>query len=70
MFTFRDVVVFFAGFEFFHTLSHLLMGYFVELPLHTKFMVLTPSWNTWAIIINGIITILLLWWAARLSKKS
>lgn len=63
----RDVVIFIAGAEFFHTLSHIILPYFITLPVDMKFMMFTPEWNHWAIIINAVITILLLWWAKRLS---
>ncbi|MFZ2314420.1 MAG: hypothetical protein WAW86_02015 [Gammaproteobacteria bacterium] len=62
----RDVVIFLAGAEFFHTLSHIILPYFITLPLNMKFLMFTPTWNVWAIIINAIITIILLWWASRL----
>lgn len=64
----RDVVVFLAGAEFFHTLSHIILPYFVHLPLELSFMVLTPKLNLFIIIINAIITVLLLWWASRLNR--
>lgn len=62
----RDVVIFAAGAEFFHTLSHIILPYLVTLPVNMKFITLTPSLNMFAIIINAIITIALLWWARRL----
>jgi len=62
----RDVVIFFAGAEFFHTISHFILPYFINLPIDMKFMVFTPTINVWAIVINAIITIALLWWAYRL----
>lgn len=68
MFSWRDLVVFLAGAEFFHTLSHILIGYFFTLPLDMKFMTLTPTMNMWAIVINGIITVVLIGWATRLQK--
>lgn len=68
MFSGRDLVVFLAGAEFFHTLSHILIPYFFTLPLDMKFMTLTSMFNIWAIAINGIITVVLIWWAARLRK--
>lgn len=67
MFKLRDVVIFVAGAEFFHTLSHIILPYFVALPLNIKFMMFTPALNVWAIIINAVITIILLWWASRLN---
>lgn len=64
----RDVIIFLAGAEFFHTLSHIILPYFVALPIQLSFMALTPNLNLLIIIINAIITLLLLWWASRLSR--
>lgn len=64
----RDVVIFIAGASFFHTLSHVLVPYFISLPLDMKVFMFTPTLNVWVIVINGLITLALLWWAARLSK--
>jgi len=64
----RDVVIFFAGAEFFHTLSHVLMLYFIEMPIDMGFMEFTTELNYVAIGVNGFITVLLLFWAYRLSK--
>lgn len=69
MLKFRDVLIFLAGAEFFHTLSHIILPYFITLPLNMSFMMFTPSLNTWAIIINAFITIVLLWWASRIKSK-
>lgn len=68
MISLRDVVIFLAGMEFLHTLSHIFMAFFVTLPVDFKFVVLTPTMNTWAIFVNAAITIALLWWASRLPK--
>lgn len=64
----RDVVIFFAGAEAFHTLSHLLLAYVFKFPLDLNFIVLTATMNLWAIVFNGLITLALLWWASRLPK--
>lgn len=69
MITLRDVVIFFAGFQFFHTIDHLIIPFYIKLPYDLGFMVLTPTINFWAIIINAFITLLLLWWAYKLSIK-
>jgi hypothetical protein len=66
----RDVVVFVAGAQFFHTISHILLPYLVTLPLNMGFMELTRTANCWIIAINALITIALLWWACRLKKKA
>lgn len=68
MFTLRDFIIFLAGAEFFHTLSHLILSYFIPLPLDMKFMVLTPTLNIWITVINAIVTIFLLWLATRLKR--
>lgn len=65
MFSLKNVLIFLAGAEFFHTLSHILLPFFVELPLETKVIYLTSTLNVWAIIINAIITLVLLLWANK-----
>ncbi|KTC66654.1 hypothetical protein Lade_1312 [Legionella adelaidensis] len=70
MCTLRDVVIFFAGAEFFHTLSHIILPYFVSMPLDIGVMVLTPSLNLWIIGINALITVALLGWAYKLKRKT
>lgn len=66
MFSFRDLIVFLAGAEFFHTLSHIILPFFITLPMNFKYVVLTNNMNMFAIIINAIITLLLLWWSYKL----
>lgn len=63
MITLKNVLIFLAGAEFFHTLSHIILPYLVKLPLETKVTTLTSTLNFWAIIINAIITLVLLWLA-------
>lgn len=65
----RDIVIFIAGAEFFHTISHIILPFFITLPINIGFMQLTPAFNYWAIAINAIITVILLWWAYLLKKK-
>jgi len=65
----RDLIIFLAGAEFFHTLSHIILPFFIKLPLDMKFMVFTASLNKWTIVINAFITIGLLWWASRMKSK-
>lgn len=62
----RDIVIFIAGAEFFHTLSHIILPYFITLPLDIKFFTFTSTINLLAVMVNAIITLLLLWWAYRL----
>lgn len=65
----RDVVVFLAGAFFLHTLSHFLLPYFFSFPIHMKAMELTTGMNLWMIVINAIITIALIWLAAKMKCK-
>lgn len=64
----RDVIIFLAGAEFFHTISHIILPFFVALPIHTNIIELTYTVNYVAILINAIITLLLLWWATKLPR--
>ncbi len=60
----RDIVIFFAGVECFHTLSHAIM-YWIDKPMDVGFMVVTPAVNFWSMLFNGAIAAWLLWWAYR-----
>lgn len=66
--TFRDIVVFFAGAEAFHTIAHIMIALSVNLPLQTKYLTLTSTMNSWSIVINGALTLVLLWLARMLAK--
>lgn len=65
----RDIVVFLAGAEFFHTLSHLVLQFSVNFPWQTKYMLVTGALNNWAITINAVITVVLLICAAKMKIK-
>ena len=65
---FRDVLIFLAGAEFFHTLAHIMMPYFVNFPMDMNFVVMTTTMNNYAIVINAVLTVFLLWWAGRVCK--
>lgn len=69
MISLRDVLIFLAGAAFLHTISHILFAKIVPLPFDLKFMVLSSNMNMWIIVLSAVVTILLLWWAARLSKR-
>jgi hypothetical protein len=68
MLSLKNILIFLAGAEFFHTFVHTMLAYINRFPLDMKIIVLTSTMNTWGIIINGLITILLLWWASRLNN--
>lgn len=65
----RDVVIFLAGAEFFHMLSHIVLTSLISFPWQTKVMIVSKSLNSWAILINGAVTVALLVYAAKLKKK-
>lgn len=69
MVSFRDFIIFLSGAEFFHTLVHVFLHYYELLPFDLKFIVLTPNFNNWSIVINFLITIALMWWASKLSSR-
>jgi len=66
MWSTRDIIIFCAGAQLFHTLSHVMMTRFCTLPIQLGSFTFTKQFNMYAIIINAAITILLLWWANNL----
>jgi hypothetical protein len=66
----RDALVFFAGAEGFHTLSHVWLGLSGMLPMEILFppMTITPGLNLFAIVVNSLVTVGLLYGASRLTK--
>lgn len=69
MFKTRDVVVFLAGAEAFHTLSHIVIAASGTLPIKFFFIEWTQHLNLYyGIGLNALITIALLWWASRLKR--
>ncbi len=64
----REIIIFFAGFEAFHTLSHLALSISGQLPMRVFGFTLTAGRNAWAIVSNGAITAVLLWWVGRLKR--
>jgi len=61
----RDIVIFFAGIQTFHTLSHIAINYLGILPIELVIN-WTQQLNVLAIGINAIITLWLFWWASKL----
>lgn len=64
----RDVIVFLAGASAFHTLSHIFIAYLGILPLTFLSIEWTQQLNIFAIVLNALITLALLWWAKNLKK--
>ncbi|OGB84689.1 hypothetical protein A3F66_00030 [candidate division TM6 bacterium RIFCSPHIGHO2_12_FULL_32_22] len=69
MFSKRDVVVFFAGAEAFHALSHVMLSFSGILPISMFGITLTPHFNLVMIIINAVITAGLILLAYKLDNK-
>lgn len=65
MFTLKYWLIFLAGAAFFHTISHLILPYYIELPFHLKDFTLTKQLNDWAIWGSAALTIILLWLAGK-----
>ena len=68
-FTKKEWIIFFAGAEAMHTVSHALLYFSGGLPMTFYSWVITAQLNAWAVIINAFITIGLLWWAQAIAKK-
>ncbi len=66
MFSKKEIIIFLAGAEASHTISHIFINYLGILPLHFLWINWTQQLNVFAIIANAVITALLLWWASRL----
>lgn len=66
----RDIVLFCAGAEFFHTLTHIFMSFSGMLPFTVFSITVTPEMNFWNIFINGGVTIGLIYWAHVLTRKN
>jgi len=66
MWSTREIIIFCAGAQTFHTLSHLLMTRFCNLPIQLGPFVFTAQFNTYALLVNALITALLLWVTNRL----
>jgi hypothetical protein len=67
MCTKKEIIIFAAGAEAFHTFAHLVFfGYGISFKL--PWMTVTPKWNLAAFLINLLITVCLLYWASKLKN--
>ena len=66
MYNTREIVIFLAGAQTFHTLSHIIIMYTGSLPIKVFSFSWTKNWNLGAIVINAAITAALFWWASTL----
>lgn len=65
MFNKRETIIFFAGAEAFHTLSHILFAFTGTLPIRIFSFNWTGQLNSAGIVINALVTAALLWWASK-----
>ena len=66
MFTTRELLIFLAGAEVFHVLTHIALRFSGKLPIKFFFTTWDQRLNLVGIIINTIIAADLLWWAHSL----
>jgi hypothetical protein len=67
MYSLREIIIFFAGVQAFHTFTHLAFMFSGILPITIWGIHFTPLLNIAALIINGLSTVALMWWAAQLT---
>lgn len=63
MWTTKEILLFFAGAEAFHTLSHVFFALSGMLPIRFWGITWTQQSNIIAIVVNAAVTAGLLWWA-------
>ena len=66
MWTKKELILFLAGAEAFHTLSHIFIAYLKILPIKFLSIKWTQQLNLFAIIANALITLGLIYWAHTL----
>jgi hypothetical protein len=64
----KNTLIFLSGASFFHFLSHLILPYYMDLPLITKLGAFTATGNVITTIVSGLITLGLLYGAYKASK--
>lgn len=62
----KEIIIFFAGAQAFHTFSHFFM-WAINFPVFQYFSwTITPQFLFLSGIINALITAVLLWWASKI----
>lgn len=69
MISLRDKLIFCAGAEFLHTISHFIL-YVSGITMKVWGINCTPALNLWSALFNGAVTVGLLWWVSKLKKKN
>lgn len=65
MWTKKELILFIAGAEAFHTYIHGLM-YFNILSVQLPYFAITPQVVLFGFVFNAFVTVALLWWASKL----
>jgi len=58
MFSLRDVIIFFAGFEFFNTIGHIFLALHDPFPVRVMNFVITYEFNLFQVFLNLVITLM------------
>ena len=66
MCTKRDVIIFFAGAEAFHTLAQIMFMFSGLVPMTVFSINVTSEYLMGCVIFNSAVTTALLWWASTL----
>ncbi len=66
MYSLREIIIFCAGAQAFHTFTHLAFMFSGTLPMKVWGINFTPFFNLIAVIINALSTVALIWWASTL----
>jgi len=67
MCTKKQVLIFLAGAEAFHSLGHLHL-WLSNQTVAVAWMTLSPTWSRGSFIVNGLIAIGFLYWASKIKK--
>jgi hypothetical protein len=65
----KNILIFLAGAMAMHTVSHLVLPYYMEMPVVSKMVTVTTAVNWFIVIISGLITAALIYAAYRISKR-
>jgi len=65
MFSKKELIIFAAGAEAFHTLSHVVIQCTDILPITIYSIQWTPALNILGIVVNAAVTVALLRWASK-----
>lgn len=62
----KNLLIFLAGAAAMHLVTHLMFPYYIHLPLDVGGFSFTSTMNVWTIVASAVVTVALLWSAARI----